>query len=216
MEKLVEQKLDTFFSQFRTVHFKKGDIIISASDHIDYLYYLKKGFVKQSFVTEDGEEITHHIFKPISYFPIMLVLSDMPNKYVFTAMEALEVQKAPTDKVITFLEHEPDVLFDLTKRFSTGLSKLLTKNEQMLFKDAYTKVASILVYLAKRFGEEKDNQIVITIPLTHTDLASWLGMQRETVSRQIEKLQKKEAIQYKGSQLTITNLEILEQESIHS
>jgi len=212
MEKIIEQKLDTFFSQFRTVHFDKGEVIMNTTDKIDYIYYLKKGFVKQSFRTEDGEEITHHIFKPISYFPMMLVLSDLPNNYLFTAMESLDLQKAPTDKVIRFLEQEPDVLFDLTKRFSQGLSKLLMKNEQMLFKDAYTKVAFLLVYLAKRFGEEKNNQTVIMIPITHTDLASWLGMQRETVSRQIEKLQKKELISYDKNLLSIPDGKKLEEE----
>src|SRR5579859_6699619 len=87
MEKIIEQKLDSFFFQFRTVHFEKREIIINATDSIDYIYYLKKGLVKQSFITEDGEEIIHHIFKPISYFPMMLVLSNISNNYLFTAME---------------------------------------------------------------------------------------------------------------------------------
>src|SRR5579864_590016 len=159
MEKKTEQKLDSFFSQFRTVNFKKGDIIIHSSDAIDNIYYLKTGFVRQSFITEDGEDITHHIFKPISYFPIMLVLSHIPNRYTFSAMDDLHLQKAPTNKVVAFLRTEPDVLFDLAQRLSQGLSKLLMKNEHMLFKNAYIKVASLLVYLAKRFGETKDGQI---------------------------------------------------------
>lgn len=213
MEKIIEQKLDTFFSQFRTVHFEKGEVIQTASDPIDYIYYLKQGFVKQTFVTEDGEEITHHIFKPISYFPMMLVLSDTPNHYVFTAMESLEVQKAPADKVISFLEQDPDVLFDLTKRFSIGLSKLLLKNEQLLFKDAYIKVSSLVSYLAERIGEKNTTLPVVQLSLTHSDLASWLGMQRETVSRQIEKLQKKGLIQYKGNILTIPDINALKLES---
>lgn len=214
MEKIVEEKLDAFFAQFRTVSFEKGETILNVSDSIDYIYYLKKGFVKQSFITEDGEEITHHIFKPISYFPIMLVLSDMPNRYMFTAMEPLTVHKAPTDKVLTFLEKEPDVLFDLTKRFAQGLSKLLLKNEQMLFKDAYTKVASLLFYLSDRFGQQVNGKATIAIPLTHTDIASWLGMQRETVSRQIEKLQKKHIVAYNNNLLTILDKKALEHEFI--
>lgn len=213
MEKIIEQKLDAFFSQFRTVHFAKGDVIMSASDTIDYIYYLKKGYVKQSFITNEGDEIIHHIFKPISYFPIMLVLSDTQNSYVFTAMEDLELQKAPTSRVIAFLEQEPDVLFDLTKRLAQGLSRLLTKNEKMLFKDAYTKVASLLTYLALRFGEKHTDQVSISLPVTHADIASWLGMQRETVSRQIEKLQKKDLLVYKGNLIVITQLKMLQQEA---
>lgn len=213
MKKNVEQKLDTFFSQFRTIHFKKGEIITNATDPIDYIFYLKKGFVRQYFTTADGEDITHHIFKPISYFPIMLALSHTPNSYTFEAIENLHVQKAPTDKVITFLHQEPEVLFDLAQRLSQGLSKLLIKNESILFKDAYTKVASLLTYLAKRFGTPDNSRTVITLPVRHTDLASWLGMERETVSRQIQKLQKKEIVGYNNILLVINDMKKLEQEA---
>lgn len=164
---------------------------MQASDEISGIYYVKTGFIQQFINTQDGEHITLHVFRPQSFFPIMLVLSDAPNKYDFRALTDAQVYKAPREEVMDFIRKEPDVLYDLAIRLSEGINGLLERFEHEKFRGAEHKVASLLLYLAQKYGEKKsDSSVTITIPLTHTDIASWVGTQRETVSRQIEKLEK--------------------------
>ncbi len=209
MTNRVKHILEAFFSQFPTKRFKKGDSIIRASDPIESIYFLRRGLVRQYLITQEGDDISLHLFKPGSFFPIMLLLSNVENKYYFEAITAVETSRAPADKVLRFIKNEPEILFDLTTRFATGLMGMLVKNEQGLFTDAYKKVLALLLYLCERFGDENRDGTAISLSLTHSDIGSWIGLRRETVSRQMEKLQKKGLVQQKNRTLIIASKEKL-------
>lgn len=199
----VLKKLTDFFSKYPAVEYKKGQKIIRAYDQITSIYFLEKGFVRQFVTTKDGEDITLHVFRNFSYFPIMLVLGKSPNKYIFESVMNAVTRKAPAQDVVAFLKKDQDVLFDLTSRFAEGLIGLLLKIESELYKDALEKVTAVLVYLSDTFAEQKNGHATIGLPFTHTDIASWVGIQRETVSRQMEKLEKQGFIKHEKNFITI-------------
>lgn len=211
----VRKKLDRFFSQSKPFYYKKGDILVRAGDPIFGIFFLKKGYVRQYVVSEKGDELTIHIYKPVCFFPIMLVFYGQQNLYYFEAMGDIEVWRAKPEKVVEFLKDEPDVLLDLTRRFAAGLVGLSTRIENLMFKDTYSRVASLLTYFAKRFGRREGKVIIIKLPLTHKDLAAWVGAPRENVSRQIEKLKKKALIiTFDNHVIAVNDIRKLEEESL--
>lgn len=212
MKSSADQKVKNFFSAFKPYSYKKNEMIIRSGDSISQIYYLKKGYVRQYLLTADGEDITMHIFKPFSFFPIMLVMSNTENKYYFETITTARVFTAPKAAVLDFLKKEPDVLFDLTSRMSSGIVGLLNKIENTVFKNSHYKVTSLLVYLAKHFGKKQKDSIRIDLPITHAGLANWIGLQRETVSRKIELLKKKGYLANKNQSLVIHNIKKLEEE----
>lgn len=206
MNKAVEEKLDKFFTQYPKVSFTKGDIIINEGSPVSHIYYLKNGNVKLSMLSSNGYEITLHIFKPISYFPIMISLSNAQQNYTLTALTNVTLQKAPVAKMIAFLQKENDVLFDLATRLSQGLAGLTERIEQDMFTNARHKITSLLAYLARHFGEKKDKGTRITLKLTHEDIASWTGLARETVSRQLEQMTKQGSLVFSKQEILIYDL----------
>lgn len=208
----VSQKLDRFFSQSKPLYYKKGDILIRADDPIFGVFLLKKGLVRQYVISEKGDDLTIHIYKPVCFFPIMLVFYSVANPYYFEALDNIEVWRMPPEKVIAFLKTEPDVLMDLTRRFAAGIVGLSTRIENLMFKDTYCRTASLLVYFAKRFGRHEDSTIKIRLPLTHKDLAAWVGAPRENVTRQIEKLKKKGLITFDNHVVGVKDIRKLEEE----
>jgi CRP-like cAMP-binding protein len=54
--------------------------------------------------------------------------------------------------------------------------------------DVLGRVARRLCELADRFGEECDDGIEITLPLTQEDLANWCGASREAVSKALTQM----------------------------
>lgn len=184
-----------------------------AGDPIFGIFLLKKGYVRQYVVSEKGDELTIHIYKPVCFFPIMLVFYSLPNPYYFEAMSDIQVWRAQPEKVVEFLKSEPDVLLDLTRRFAAGLVGLSTRVENLMFKDTYSRVASLLTYFVKRFGRREQGITVIQLPLTHKDIAAWVGAPRENVSRQIEKLKKKGLITFDNHMIGVKDIRKLEEES---
>lgn len=206
----VQKKVETFFSQFPALSFSSKKIVLHPDDPITSIYYIKDGSVRMYAISEDGEEITLHVFQPTSFFPIMLDLNSTPNMYYFEANEQTNVFRAPTQNVITFLESEPDVLFDLTKRFAAGINGLLLRIEKYSTSDSKTKLVQLLLYLASKFGKKNENGIDIELTLRHEDIAHWTGTSRETVSRNLEKLAQQGVIHLQKNRITIRNISILQ------
>ncbi|MBI3335655.1 MAG: Crp/Fnr family transcriptional regulator [Candidatus Portnoybacteria bacterium] len=216
MDKTLLGKFDVFFKNHRERAYKKGEIILHNFESVSSLYYLQKGYVRQFVITRDGEEVTIHIFRPGSLFPLMLSFAGAQNRYTFQALTHTVVRQAPQDKVLDFLKREPSLLIEIVQRFAKGLLGLSLRIERFSSTETHEKLISLLLYLSSRFGKSikksKAQEIMIDLPLTHQEIASWIGRERETVSRQMEKLKRKKLIDYKGKSVFVKNLEKLKQE----
>ncbi len=215
MQNSIKVNVESFFSQFPSYNYKRGEIVIHPNDSPLGAYYLKKGYVKEYSISTHGIETTLHIFAPASYFPMMWVIAGIPNRYYHEALTDVKVYKAPKDKVVTFLKENPDALLDLTKRIFMGLDKLTSRIESVSYSKASEKVVSTILYLARHFGEEKDKKIYIKHKFTHRDIASLAGITRETTSREWEKLEKRGRIRYKDQFIVILNMEKLKNELLN-
>lgn len=188
MEKVIHDKLEEFFFQGKKVNYKKGEIILRAGEPVFGIFYLKTGFVRQYLISEDGDEVTIHLYQPEAFFPVMLVMTQTPNRYYFEASTDVETYRQIPEKVLAYIKENPDVLLDLTNRFAYAVLGLSKRIETLVIGSAYAKVISLLSYLGSKFGEDRGQEIVIKLGLTHQDIAAWTGAKRETVSRQMEKL----------------------------
>ena len=210
MDKTVQKKVTAFFSKFTPISFRKNGVFYQPDDLISEIFLIKEGLVKQSIISENGEELTINVFRPNSFFPIVLVLANQPNKYFFQAETDVLAFRAPVKEVSEFLQLNSDVLLDLTKRFSAAILGLSARLEELSFHQASNRISSLILYLADRFGEAKDSKTVIKLPLTHQDLASWTSLTRETISRQLEQLSKKGLISYNRHSITILDKDKLQ------
>ena len=57
-------------------------------------------------------------------------------------------------------------------------------------KSALEKVASFLVVLLDRVGEKNDDQTCVSLPMKRSDIADFLGLTIETISRTLTKMRK--------------------------
>lgn len=208
-DKKIAEKLEKFFGKFKYLQFKKGELVLSANDRKFDIFYIKKGCVKIYSVSSDGQEAIYHITHPGSYFPMMLALANKPNRYYYEATMDTEVWCAPTEKVIKFIKSDREILFDLASRFGAGLCGMMARVESLVADSAYIKIASLLSYLASKYGRKNEQGVLVQRKFSHSDIAGWLGISRETASRQMKKFQKQEIITYKDGLILIKDLEKL-------
>ena len=114
---------------------------------------------------------------------------------------------------LEFLKKESNVFLELTSRILVRLSGLMERTKYLVFGNAYTKVISILLICAERFGKRKKSAVEIQVPLIHKDIALLVGISRETASRQLEKLRTKSLIDYHDKLLMIANAKKLKEEA---
>lgn len=209
MNVVISQKLDSFFTAYKHLSYKKGEILIRADDNPSGISYIKQGYVKQYAISKKGDELVVNIFKPGSFFPMSWAINQTPNSYFFEAMTEIEVWRCPREKIIVFLKDNPDVLFDLLSRVYKGTDGLLTRMTYLMSGNAYSRLIIELLIYAKRFENGKDN---VPIDVSEKDLAAQAGMTRETVSREMRLLKDKKLIIMTNNKLVIPDIVKLEEE----
>lgn len=206
-------KVGQFFNKFKEQEFSKKEIILYADNNNQNVFYIKSGYVRAYRISEQGEELTLTILKAEDIFPLSLGLIDSNNPYYLEAITPVQVRSAKRDDFLEFIKSEPDVFYDMTSLVFNHYGSLLNRMEYLIISRAYTKVATTLLSYAKRFGEQKGNDLIVNLPLTHKDIATLVGITRETTCLEMKKLEKMGLIAHQGRLLVIKDVKRLEEES---
>lgn len=207
-------KIINFFNKYESKTFNKGELLIKPHKEPDGVFCLTAGLVRMYSISKTGAETTLNTFRPISLFPMGWVVTGKDNTYYFDAISDVTVNIAPKSKVLPFLKREHTVVFDLLARIYKGLDGYFLRMESLLSGNAYYKTVTQLVINTKRFGQKLPKGNSYLLALTHSKLASLAGITRETATRQMRELQKKNFVTYKGKKLIILDLEKLETELV--
>lgn len=210
----VTEKIQELFTQGRHLKYKKGEVFLHPGDEPQGIYYLTKGYVNLYSVSEDGRELTLIIFKPQDVFPYIWALNDVSNQYYLETVTPCELWCVPKKDFLNFIKENNDVFFEITRKILIRLGGILKRMEYLVFGSAYNKVASIILICAKRFGQKSPRGILISVPLTHKNIANLVGTTRETTSIEIKKLEKKGLIVYQGRFLVVRNEPLLRREAV--
>src|ERR1035437_2268831 len=210
------EDFEEFYKQFKIRDYKKGEMLIRADDDPQGIFCLIKGYVRQYTISKTGAELTLHILKPLSYFPMVWAINGTPNVYYFEALTPVEVGRAPRDEVVSFIKDKPILLFALMSELLEDYAETLKRVEHLVFSDAHRRVISILIYIAKYFGEESKSGIIVRHRFTQQDIATLVGVTRETASNELVKLEKEGLIKYVEHAMLFENIEKLNSELSYS
>jgi CRP/FNR family transcriptional regulator len=203
MEKTPQEKLEAFFEKKELVKYRDKERILRAGEPIFGVFFLRKGLVRQFSISEDGEEVTIHLYRSGSFFPFMLLVNNYPNSFDYEAITHVEIIREDPEELFEFIKNNSDVLLATTKRFADAIAGLSERVKNLAVGDSHQKTVQILKYLAKSFGETSEKGTLINLPLTQSDLAAWIGVRRETISRSLKKLSGEGFLLYKKSKIIL-------------
>lgn len=208
------KEFEIFYKQFSTREYKKGENLIRADDNPQGIFCLTKGYVRQYTISKTGIELTLQILKPITYFPLIWAINGAPNIYFYEALTAVEVGRAPKEQVVDFIKDKPSIILELMSKLLGDYAETLSRIEHLVFSDAYRRVISVLLYIAKHFGEEKSKGVFVSHRFTQQDIATLVGIARETASIEMGVLEKKGLIKYIDHSIQFSSITELERELI--
>lgn len=212
MKSELQQKINRFLTSYKPVKFLKGEIIIRGDDEPTGVYFIDKGFVKMSSLSEDGRETAINIFKPNAFFPMTWAIGNIKNTYYFRAISPVIAYRVPKEELLNLLVSNPEILLDLTSRVLIGMDGLIYNLRSMLNVSSIKKVAIVIKMLSNRFGvTNENNEIEISINMTHQDISHFAGIARETASIALLKLKEKGVIRQKDKKIIIPDLKKLEE-----
>ncbi|KHD36224.1 Crp/Fnr family transcriptional regulator [Clostridium acetobutylicum] len=186
-----------------TRKYRKGQVIFFEGDVEEKLYIVNQGKIKVYRYNNEGREQILYILSEGEFLGDMSLLKK--GSFQFNA-EALEdtlvctISKDDFDEIIT---KNPEITLKILEVLHDRLKNLEDIIQNLSTKDVKVRVASMLLGFAEDFGVEGADGIVIDLPLNREEMANYIGVTRETISRKLTSLQDENAIQLIGAKKLI-------------
>ncbi|MCR9182951.1 MAG: response regulator [Flavobacteriaceae bacterium] len=185
--------------------FKKGESIFNQGNHSNYIYLINKGIVKCHRIDESGKELTTALFKEDDLFGYASLLQNIPYPESATAMENCELVAMPKEELISVLNKNHKVNFDLINLLSDNIAEIKEQLLQMAYGSVRKKTAATILQFAEKMNK-KNNE---SIKISRSDLASVAGIATESLIRTLSSFNKEGLIEIEGRNIKIIELEQL-------
>ncbi len=184
-------------------HLKTGSCLYYEGDTVSQLYLIESGVVRLTRVLEDGR-------RQVIAFGYPGDIIGFPSGGLHhTDCDALTDTKLTpfSRKALDDSQYDPDLHAVLVAAALREISAMQDHFMMLGRKSAAEKVASFLKVLVERISKADTPPPTIDLPMTRSDIADFLGLTTETVSRCFTALRKAGIIRLSG----INRVEVLDQ-----
>lgn len=194
-----------------TIHdesWDSGQHLFFPGEEIHYIYIVHSGSFKIYITNENGDtQITGF------YFQGDVLDLDMSNhadlNYGAVALETSSVCKIPLDEFEKMMIQYPA----LSNTFLKIMSREIILKQRMILAmgkmTAEQKLADFLVHMSTESKSRGHSSTVIKLSMLRLDIANYLGLAMETVSRTLKDFQNKDIISVERHQVSIKDIEAL-------
>lgn len=202
------ERLEDIIKQGRS--FSRGETIFKQSEKATSCFAVRSGAIKTTIINKSGEEQVTGFYLPGE---IMGLDSISGNSYACSAyaLERTSVCELPIDHMevlarkLPTLQHHFFQLMSSEIQSSQQHAMLLSKNT------AEERIASLLLSLSSRFERRRLSPTRFNLPMARNDIANYLGLAVETVSRVMTRFQNQGLINAKGREVELLDVESLQE-----
>ncbi len=188
--------------------YKKKQVIYSEGNHPHKLFYIKSGKVKTFISNDEGKVLTTGLYGHGDFLGYTALIEGGTYKDTAEAIDECIITDIPIDEFKDLLLYDAGA----TRKIIEMLSKNIAEKEQQLINIAYNslrkRVATALISLVKKFGEEDD--AIFSIHFSREDLANIAGTATESLIRTLSDFKNEKLIEIQGSKISVLNKKKLE------
>ncbi|MDQ7094591.1 Crp/Fnr family transcriptional regulator [Desulfosporosinus sp. PR] len=187
---------------------KKGEHLVRSGENLHGLYFIDKGRLKTSIISQDGTIKTLSINSEKTIVLSQFVFHQQPGIIECVVLEDSELYFFTQEIVLHLMKENFAVALYLAKNMAI-VSRILATQIQDTICHVQQSLARILysVYCyEQRDGKLKEQN---TIAITHEELANFLGAHRVTITKALNQLKHLGVIDYKYEKIIILHEEEL-------
>ena len=186
--------------------YEKGSMIHCHGDTCIGMLLVKRGSVSMSVVSSEGKKIT--LFRmaegEICVLGAACILRQISFDIHLEAAESCTVEILNAQTMSALIDSNPRFESCVYKLATEKLSKMLDSVQELLFYSIEKRIARFLCYESKRVSSS-------IMMLTHEEIAHYTGSAREVVTRELNKMAKKQIISLGRKSVEIIDQNTLEQ-----
>lgn len=182
---LNEQDLEEVVQLIARRRVRKGETVFSIGDASDSLYIVNRGSLKVFCLNRDGREQILYLLNEGEFLGDVHLLKSGTFDYEAVALEETHlciIRKTEFDQLIL---DRPEISIKLLAYAHDRIVDLEELVQTLTTNDADARLASLLMTLAKSSGVETEEGLEITLSISREDMAHYIGLTRETISRKL-------------------------------
>lgn len=176
---------------------KKGLAVYAQGDRADAVFYIQKGRIKITVLSEQGKEAVVALHGPGEFFGEGCLIGQPVRLATATALTDCVVMRLEKAAMLRSLSNNRELADVFTTHLLLRNSRIEEDLVDQLFNSSEKRLARVLLLLAK-FGKEGKTEPIET-NITQETLAEMIGTTRSRVSHFMNKFRKLGFIQYNGT-----------------
>jgi CRP/FNR family transcriptional regulator, nitrogen fixation regulation protein len=177
-----------------TTHYRRGAAIYYAGDPADHWYLVAAGIAVRSALLSDGRRQIVELLLPGNFFGF--TSNGVHNSTVEVVTDQTTIVRYSSRSVEALAESNPKLARQLRELAFEAIRRLDDRVVTVGRMNAVEKVGAFLIEMAERSPHDLGDRIAL--PLSRYEIADYLGLSMETVSRSISELKRQEAISLHG------------------
>lgn len=184
---------------------KPGEYLCRQGEKTKSLFTLRSGLLKSFITKSDGQEYIMGFHSPSELFG-WEGIDELQKSHSIVALDHTNVCEIPLEKMASLLSMTPGLETQLLKMMSQRVRR---DNLNLLRTSAEQRVASFILQLAEQNIRLGYPFYQCQLKMTHQDIANYLRIAPETISRTFRALQKKGIIQAIRKKVVIHDIDQL-------
>lgn len=182
----------------RTIdQYRKNQIIFAQGDSADSIFYIQKGKVKITVVSEQGKEAIVSILETDDIFG-QRCLAGLPRRTATaTALTASVIMRLEKATILRAIHAQPEFAEMFIAHLLTRFIRVEADLIDQLFNSSEERLARLIILLTKFDKTEKQESVIINV--TQEMLAEKIGTTRARVSFFMNKFRRLGLINYHGN-----------------
>lgn len=206
------EELEEVYELIQHREIKKGEILFQDGDIVTSLVIVNEGRLKSYNYTKEGKEQIITILKDGDSYGEMHLLKEKKHVGYLKAITDCDICTLGKEEFQRVLLQNSKMCLKVLEVVGERLAQVERLAMMLSDKDIEGKLAYILLDFAKKYRIGGNEDIIIELPITKEEMASYAGITRETLSRKLKTLSEENYIQMIGrKKIKILNMEGLKQ-----
>lgn len=193
----------------RDREYADGDVIVRHGGAHRSVHIIRSGHVKVVVATEGGEECLLAVLGPGDVLGELAALDGGARSATVRALGPVSATEVGRARFLVFLRSNPDAMMALLAVLARRLRGSDTRTVDVVGRSVEARLARRLLEIAASHGEVVDEGVLITLPLSHEDLAAWIGASREAVTHALGRMRRSGIVRTGRLRIVIRDLEAL-------
>jgi CRP/FNR family cyclic AMP-dependent transcriptional regulator len=208
-EDLTDSELERVAGACHTRRYNKHAQIAAEGDHSTDVFFILEGSVRVNSISRRGREVIFSELGIGDVFGEFAAVDHQPRSATLVALSDCLLARMTAERFFELLRENSSVAIHLIQLLVAMIRRTSERMFEMSALGLSERLRRELLRLAGE-GTRSGNSVVIHPAPTHQDLAALIGSQRETVTKELHRLEHAQIVEVKRGEIRILDVRALE------